>query len=225
MTIWAEVAAELNRMPGFSMVKKPGSLKTRFEYLLTKHEKGKSASLRKSGITEEYSERDQLLTDIKLRVDDFAENEAVRKDAAKRKLEGVENSGLIMRQLAMAELEMSAKKTEDAEITSIKRRKKSKKPAPTLEIASLMGIIREGIEDKERREAQRFVKEDHIAPSLVQSSCGRADDAAAGLDGTPEFICNGEKSTGLSQSSTQDCKCLERLHLIGARCTDKGWQS
>ncbi|RHZ05385.1 hypothetical protein DYB37_001195 [Aphanomyces astaci] len=156
MTIWAEVATELNRMPGFSMVKKPGALKTRFEYLLAKHEKGESASLRKSGTTEEYSERDQLLTDIKLRVDDFAENEAVRKDAAKRKLEGIENSGLIMRQLAMAELEMSAKKTEDAEITPIKRRKKSKKPAPTLDIASLMGIIREGIEDKERREAQRL---------------------------------------------------------------------
>ncbi|ETV78279.1 hypothetical protein H257_07871 [Aphanomyces astaci] len=146
MTIWAEIAAELNRMPGFSMVKKPGSLKTRFEYLLAKHEKGESASLRKSGTTEEHQ----------LRVDDFAENEAVRKDAAKRKLECVENSGLIMRQLAMAELEMSAEKTEDAEITSIKRRKKSKKPAPTLEIASLMGIIREGIEDKERREAQRL---------------------------------------------------------------------
>ncbi|KAF0713649.1 hypothetical protein AaE_011744 [Aphanomyces astaci] len=151
MTIWAEVATELNRMPGFSMVKKPGALKTRFEYLLAKHEKGESASLRKSGTTEEYSERDQLLTGIKLRVD-----EAVRKDAAKRKLEIVENSGLIMRQLAMAELEMSAKKTEDAEITPIKRRKKSKKPAPTLDIASLMGIIREGIEDKERREAQRL---------------------------------------------------------------------
>ncbi|RQM31374.1 hypothetical protein B5M09_013805 [Aphanomyces astaci] len=140
MTIWAEIAAELNRMPGFSMVKKPGSLKTRFEYLLAKHEKGESASLRKH----------------QLRVDDFAENEAVRKDAAKRKLECVENSGLIMRQLAMAELGMSAEKTEDAEITSIKRRKKSKKPAPTLDIASLMGIIREGIEDKERREAQRL---------------------------------------------------------------------
>ncbi|RLO12598.1 hypothetical protein DYB28_010849 [Aphanomyces astaci] len=77
---------------------------TRFKYLLPKHEKGESASLRKSGTSEEYSEPDQLLTDIKLRVDDFAENEAVRKDAAKRKLEGVENSGLIMRQLAMAEL-------------------------------------------------------------------------------------------------------------------------
>ncbi|RHZ07335.1 hypothetical protein DYB31_016000 [Aphanomyces astaci] len=77
---------------------------TRFKYLLAKHEKGEIASLRKSGTSEEYSEPDQLLTDIKLRVDDFAENEAVRKDAAKRKLEGVENSGLIMRQLAMAEL-------------------------------------------------------------------------------------------------------------------------
>ncbi|RHY79702.1 hypothetical protein DYB26_007506 [Aphanomyces astaci] len=156
--------------------------------------------------------------------------EAVRKDAAKRKLEGVENSGLVMRQLVMAELETSAKKIEDAEITPIKRRKKSKKPAPTLDIASLMGIIREGFEDKERREAQQEVTctnsvYEHIAPSLVQRSCGRADDVAAGLDGTPEFICNGEKSTGLSQASTQDCKCLERLHLIGARCTDKGWQS
>ncbi|RHY43351.1 hypothetical protein DYB26_006356 [Aphanomyces astaci] len=152
MAIWAEVATELNSMPGFSMVKKPCELKTRFEYLLAKHEKGESASLRKSGTTEEYSERDQLLTGIKLRVD-----EAVRKDAAKRKLEIVENSGLIMRQLVMAELETTAKENEDAEITPIKRRKKSKKPAPTLDIASLMGIIREGIEDdKERREAQRL---------------------------------------------------------------------
>ncbi|RLO07432.1 hypothetical protein DYB28_001397, partial [Aphanomyces astaci] len=116
----------------------------------------KSVTQQKSGTTEEYTERDQLLTDIKLRVDDFAENEAVRKDAAKRKLEGVENSGLVMRQLAMAELEMSAKKTEDAEITPIMRRKKSEKSAPTLDIASLMGIICEGIEDKERREAQRL---------------------------------------------------------------------
>ncbi|ETV64469.1 hypothetical protein H257_18654 [Aphanomyces astaci] len=138
------------------MVKKPGALNTRFEYLLAKHETGESASLRKSGTTEEYSEHDQLLTDIKLRMDDFAKNEAARKDAAKRKLEGVENSGLVMRQLAMAELETSAKKIEDAEITPIKQSKKSKKPAPTLDIASLMGIIREGIENKERREAQRL---------------------------------------------------------------------
>ncbi|ETV86031.1 hypothetical protein H257_02519 [Aphanomyces astaci] len=225
MTIWAEVATELNRMPGFSMVKKPGALKTRFEYLLAKHEKGESASLRKSGTTEEYSERDQLLTDIKLRVDDFAENEAVRKNAAKRK-----------------QLEMSAKKTEDAEITPIKRRKKSKKPAHSLDIASLMGIIREGIEDKERREAQRcllvhcelssfcrIVRATATALYKTWSEVIRFHEALlvdrVGLDGTPEFICNGGKSTELSQSSTLDCKCLERLHLIGARCTDKGWQS
>ncbi|RHY86002.1 hypothetical protein DYB37_011347 [Aphanomyces astaci] len=140
--------------------------KTRFEYLLAKHEKGESASFRKSGTTKEYSERDQLLTDFKLHVDDFAENEAVRKDAAKRKLKGVENSGLVMRQLAMAELETSGKETEDAAITPIKRCKKSKKPAPTLDIASLMGIICEGIEAKERREAQRL-QYDMIVNKLI----------------------------------------------------------
>lgn len=106
--------------------------------------------MRKSGTTEEYDERDQLLTDIKTRMDDFAQNNDVRKDAAKRKQEGIENSGTMLRRMAMAELTSQGEETG----TSDKRRKKSKPTAPVLDVASLINVIKSGIDEKQRREAR-----------------------------------------------------------------------
>ncbi|RHY09222.1 hypothetical protein DYB36_002201 [Aphanomyces astaci] len=72
---------------------------------MSKFVRGESASLRKSGTPEEDEECEQLLGDIQARMDDFKTHDAVRKDAAKRKQEGIENAGALLRKMAMAELD------------------------------------------------------------------------------------------------------------------------
>ncbi|CAK4718668.1 unnamed protein product, partial [Aphanomyces euteiches] len=56
-----------------------------------------------SGVPEDFEEREALLTDIKTRIDDYVEVDAARKDTDKKKKEGIETSGLMLRQLAMGE--------------------------------------------------------------------------------------------------------------------------
>ncbi|CAK4116113.1 unnamed protein product [Aphanomyces euteiches] len=48
------------------------------------------ASMRKSGVPEDFEEREALLTDIKTRIDDYVEVDAARKDTDKKKKEGIE---------------------------------------------------------------------------------------------------------------------------------------
>ncbi|KAH9111148.1 hypothetical protein AeMF1_014270 [Aphanomyces euteiches] len=54
------------------------------------------ASMRKSGVPEDFEEREVLLTDIKTRIDDYVEVDAARKDTDKKKKEGIETSGLML---------------------------------------------------------------------------------------------------------------------------------
>jgi len=57
--------------------------------------------MRKSGATEDYKEREVLLTDIAMRVQDYKDAEAATKEKAKRKAVSLESAGQTMRRLAM----------------------------------------------------------------------------------------------------------------------------
>ncbi|EQC27049.1 hypothetical protein SDRG_15163 [Saprolegnia diclina VS20] len=105
MSTWEAIAESLADASDFGLKNKKGpALKTRFESIMNKFKKSEFQSLRKSGTVEEYEEREQLLTDIKARMDDYTANATVRKDAEKKKQEGIEGSGVLMRRLAMAPL-------------------------------------------------------------------------------------------------------------------------
>ncbi|KAG9409182.1 hypothetical protein AC1031_019442 [Aphanomyces cochlioides] len=70
MEHWAEIATKLKDISSFRLKKNAPALKTRFEAIMVKFSNGEAASIRKS----EYDEQDQLLTDIKMRMNDFAQN-------------------------------------------------------------------------------------------------------------------------------------------------------
>ncbi|CAK4074258.1 unnamed protein product [Aphanomyces euteiches] len=111
---------------------------------MTKFIKGEKLSQRQSKTTEEYDERDVLLTDIRARIDDYEQVGAEKRQAAKRKTEGIQNSGLVMRQLAMDELASSS--------SDLPNKKKSKRPAPTVNINALVETIQTAIDEKKQRE-------------------------------------------------------------------------
>ncbi|KAG9417119.1 hypothetical protein AC1031_001509 [Aphanomyces cochlioides] len=123
---WDDIANELSHQPDFGMNKKTSALKARFETIMTKFIKGEKLSRRQSGTSEDYDEREVLLTDIKSRMDDFEELAAARRNASKRKMENLQNSG----------------------------QKKSKRPAPSIAINTLMESKQEAIEEKKEREAR-----------------------------------------------------------------------
>ncbi|KDO20012.1 hypothetical protein SPRG_14160 [Saprolegnia parasitica CBS 223.65] len=100
MSTWDAIAESLADASDFGLKNKKGpALKTRFEIIMNRFKKSEFQSLRKSGTVEEYEEREQLLTDIKARMDDHTANGTVRKDAEKKKQED-----LLMRRLNMAPL-------------------------------------------------------------------------------------------------------------------------
>eukprot|EP00644_Phytophthora_capsici_P010776 jgi/Phyca11/104165/e_gw1.9.548.1 len=107
MKAFEVVAAKCRAVDGFP--KKDGpALRTRFDRLVRTFREAQRASLRSSGSTEEYKERDELLQDIVCRIDNWkelTEDEKLRKRA---KTEGIESSGELMRRLAMDELEDEA---------------------------------------------------------------------------------------------------------------------
>ncbi|KAG9400903.1 hypothetical protein AC1031_009625 [Aphanomyces cochlioides] len=129
MEKWSRIADDLNRRQEFDMPLK------RFQLDETR-------SKRKSGTTEEYNERDQVLTDIKSRMDDHATQTATLKERAKRKAEGIENSGLLMRQMAMKEI-----------IQGDSNNKQRVKPSLS-DANALLDTIQRGIQQKQENEAK-----------------------------------------------------------------------
>ncbi|KAG9400952.1 hypothetical protein AC1031_009676 [Aphanomyces cochlioides] len=113
--------------------------------LLKRFQLDETRSKRKSGTTEEYNERDQLLTDIKSRMDDHASQTETLKERAKRKAEGIENSGLLMRQMAMKEIIQG-----DSNNKPKKQRAKPSLP----DANALLDTIQRGIQQKQENEAK-----------------------------------------------------------------------
>ncbi|KAH9105504.1 hypothetical protein AeMF1_018705 [Aphanomyces euteiches] len=112
MAAWEEIAKNCARQPNFGLKKRVSALKTRFSLLMETFRKDEMASMRKSGVPEDFEEREVLLTDIKTRIDDYVEVDAARKDTDKKKKEGIETSGLMLRQLAMGEKQECFQKNE-----------------------------------------------------------------------------------------------------------------
>ncbi|CAK4969763.1 unnamed protein product, partial [Aphanomyces euteiches] len=145
MEKWTRIAEELNRRQDFDKPKKGTNLKNRFDLLLKRFQDDEARSKRKSGTPEEYNERDQLLTDIKCRIDDHASSVASSKERSKRKAEAIENSGLLLRQLAMDEIIQGE---------SIVRTKKKRTTTPILDANGLLDTIQKGIQQKQQNDAK-----------------------------------------------------------------------
>ncbi|KAG9416549.1 hypothetical protein AC1031_000949 [Aphanomyces cochlioides] len=125
-TAWESIATSLSREDGLTSKKSGPALRKRFNFLVKKHALNEQASLRKSGSSEEYDVRDQLLTDISSRMSDFEQTEDVRLDLENRKKQGLINSGEVIRQLAM----QSMKQTIDGDsLKTNKKKQKSKREA------------------------------------------------------------------------------------------------
>ncbi|KAH9084152.1 hypothetical protein Ae201684P_020406 [Aphanomyces euteiches] len=116
---WDDIAIELSRHPDFGMTKKASALKARFKTIIAKFIKGEKLSV--------------------CRMTDYDEMAAARRSASQRKTEAIENSGLVIRQLAMDEL-----------ANDEPAKKKTKRPPPSIAINLLMESIQEAIDEKKR---------------------------------------------------------------------------
>ncbi|KAH9117591.1 hypothetical protein LEN26_012567 [Aphanomyces euteiches] len=149
MASWEEIASALKIMPGFQLKTKTGPvLKSRFEAIMTRFSQGEVESMRKSGSNEDYQERQQLMTDIQSRIEDYAQVKEVRRDAEKRKSEGIENSGTLIRKLAMAEL-ASSKESDQSDSPCNKKKKVS--PLKSKALHDLVESIQHGIAEQRAR--------------------------------------------------------------------------
>ncbi|KAG9400819.1 hypothetical protein AC1031_010257 [Aphanomyces cochlioides] len=144
MSAWDEIAAGCAKTSGFGLRGKKGpALKTRFKLLLDSFNTNEMASLRKSGVPEQYEEREMMLGDIEQRMDDFNEVKQVQVEADKKKQEGIENSGLILRRMAMGEL------------ASVGEKKKLKvSPSKADAVSKLVAVVKESVEAKMQREEE-----------------------------------------------------------------------
>ncbi|CAK4674134.1 unnamed protein product [Aphanomyces euteiches] len=148
MAAWDDVAVCLANSSTFGLNKKGISLKSRFEVLMAKFKKGEKISLRMSGTTEDYDKREMLLTDIKTRMDDYTQLGSKMRDSNKRKQEAVENSGSLLRQMALAEIVAQDVRDEGAQ------RKKQKRQSAAPIASALLESIQGAIEEKKQRDAR-----------------------------------------------------------------------
>ncbi|CAK4390607.1 unnamed protein product [Aphanomyces euteiches] len=149
MAAWEDIAKNCARQPGFGLKTKKGpALKTRFSLLLETFKKGEMASMRKSGATEEFEEREILLTDIKSRIDDYSEVEEARKEINKKKKDGIESSGRLLRQLAM-----------DESVESSCRKRKRSSPTKNDVVEGILATIKESIAEKREREERLLAEQ------------------------------------------------------------------
>ncbi|KAG6596094.1 uncharacterized protein IUM83_18654 [Phytophthora cinnamomi] len=103
MKAFDSVAEKCRAVEGF--VKKDGpAIRTRFDRLVRVYRADERNSLRSSGTTEEYEERDVLLEDIVCRMDNWKEKTMQERATERAKIQGIETSGELMRRLAMDEL-------------------------------------------------------------------------------------------------------------------------
>ncbi|CAK4371221.1 unnamed protein product, partial [Aphanomyces euteiches] len=150
---WEEITALCARQTGFTLkAKKWNALKSRFNLLVSSFRKDEGASLRKSGAPEEYEEREVLLCDIINRMDDYKESEDASRELRKAKTDGIVNSGLLLRRLAVEERFIQAI------AFGVRRpsKKEKKKPSSTKResVAALAAVITAGIEAKRASDAE-----------------------------------------------------------------------
>ena len=101
MAAWEAIATELSKIEQFGVVKNGPAVKSRFDLLRKKYKEDDMASMKKSGVDEEFEEREQLLCDICERMLAYEVGSLKEKQFAKSKADGIENSGVKCRQFAM----------------------------------------------------------------------------------------------------------------------------
>lgn len=102
MAAWESISEELTKTEEFGVVGKKGAaVKSRFDMLRKKFAQNEMESLKKSGVSEEFEERELLLTDIVSRMMAFEEASAKEKAYAKARADGIEVSGVTVREMAM----------------------------------------------------------------------------------------------------------------------------
>ncbi|KAH9084230.1 hypothetical protein Ae201684P_020479 [Aphanomyces euteiches] len=125
MEKWTRIAEELNRRQDFDKPKKGTNLKSRFDLLLKRFQDDEARSKRKSN--------------------DRASSVVSSKERSKRKAEAIENSGLLLRQLAIDEIIQGE---------SIVRTKKKRTTTPILDANELLDTIQKGIQQKQQNDAK-----------------------------------------------------------------------
>eukprot|EP00644_Phytophthora_capsici_P014515 jgi/Phyca11/124712/e_gw1.54.333.1 len=101
MKVFDDIAVHCRLDEAFGL-KKPGTaMRTRFTNLVSQFKTDQCQSMRKSGTVEEYAEREVLLQDIVSQMDDWTDKDAQRKEEQTAKQRGIEESGVLLRRLAM----------------------------------------------------------------------------------------------------------------------------
>ncbi|KAI9984537.1 hypothetical protein PInf_005895 [Phytophthora infestans] len=104
MKVFDDIAIHCRLEQSFGL-KKPGTaMRTRFTNLVNQYKADQCQSMRKSGTTEEYAEREVLLQNIVTLMNDWEDKEAQRKEEQTAKQRGIERSGELLRSLAMGEI-------------------------------------------------------------------------------------------------------------------------
>ncbi|EEY68976.1 uncharacterized protein PITG_05131 [Phytophthora infestans T30-4] len=96
MKVFDDIAIHCRLEQSFGL-KKPGTaMRTRFTNLVNQYKADQCQSMRKSGTTEEYAEREVLLQNIVTLMNDWEDKEAQRKEEQTAKQRGIERSGELL---------------------------------------------------------------------------------------------------------------------------------
>ncbi|KAG1699179.1 hypothetical protein DVH05_014096 [Phytophthora capsici] len=121
MKVFDDIAIHCRFDPSFGL-KKPGTtMRTRFTNLVNQYKAGQCQSMRKSGTTEEYAEREVLLQNIVTLMNDWEDKEAQRKEEQMAKQRGIERSGELLRSLAMGEIASDEEEELDFAVVALRR--------------------------------------------------------------------------------------------------------
>ncbi|KAG9398623.1 hypothetical protein AC1031_014404 [Aphanomyces cochlioides] len=119
------------RSPLVPCCRKDGrAIRKRFELMLANFKKGEMESMRKSGTTEEYSERLRLITGIASRMEDYEQNLDVRAELEEKKREGLVSSGDVVRKLALNNIAKHGNDESADEDSDVENFEESKQKAP-----------------------------------------------------------------------------------------------
>ncbi|KAF4127040.1 hypothetical protein GN958_ATG23763 [Phytophthora infestans] len=139
MDAWTSLANKVKAVQGFSKQEITGkSAQARFNAAA-------------SGVSEDYTESQQLLDEIVLAVDEHAREEAQRALELKEKLESEDNVGKLMREEAVSRLKKRKDRGEESE---------SEKPSPRK--VTIYDLMREDNEKERQMRAEQFQQKQEL---------------------------------------------------------------
>ncbi|KAF4033982.1 hypothetical protein GN244_ATG14078 [Phytophthora infestans] len=137
---------------GFSKQEITGkSAQARFNVLVENHREADKKSAAASGVSEDYTESQQLLDEIVLAVDEHAREEAQRALELKEKLESEDNVGKLMQEEAVSRLKKRKDRGEESE---------SEKPSPRK--VTIYDLMREDNKKERQMRAEQFQQKQEL---------------------------------------------------------------